>query len=80
MVARLAAGVIRGGTILLAGHRPVDPATGAPTPAAGQSQVSVDTAVNALNPRDWRIEVAEERPRSVAGTGVDAVIRAVSIA
>ncbi len=78
MVARLAAGVSRGGTLLLVGHRPVDPATGAPTPAAGQVQVSIDAAVNALNPRYWRIEVAEERPRAIAGTGVDAVIRAVS--
>jgi SAM-dependent methyltransferase len=78
MVARLAAGVSRGGTLLLVGHRPVDPATGAPTPAAGQAQVSIDAAVNALNPRYWRIEVAEERPRAIAGTGVDAVIRAVS--
>ena len=47
-------------------------------PAAGQVQVSVDSAVDALDPRDWRIEVAEERPRTAAGTGVDAVVRAVS--
>jgi SAM-dependent methyltransferase len=80
MVRRLAAGVNRGGTLLLVGHRPVDPATSAPTPAAGQLQVSVDAALDALNPGDWRIDVAEERPRAVAGTGVDAVIRAVSIA
>ena len=78
MVTRLAASVSRGGTLLLVGHRPIDPATGAATPAAGQVQVSVDAAVNALNPRYWRIEVAEERPRAIAGTGVDAVIRAVS--
>ncbi|HUY59473.1 MAG TPA: methyltransferase domain-containing protein [Solirubrobacteraceae bacterium] len=80
MLSRLAAGVTHGGTLLLVGHRPVDPTTGAPTPAAGQSQPSIDAAINALNPRDWRIEVAEERPRAAAGTGVDAVIRAVSIA
>ena len=77
MVRRLGAGVASGGTLLLVGHRPVDPSTGAPTPAAGQVQVSVDAAVNALDPRDWRIEVAEERPREAAGTGVDAVVRAV---
>jgi hypothetical protein len=41
-------------------------------------QVSVDAALEALNDRDWRIEVAEERPRAAAGSGVDAVIRAVS--
>lgn len=78
MIRRLGAGVAPGGTLLLVGHRPVDPATGARTPAAGQVQVSVDAAVNALDPRDWRIEFAEERPRAAAGTGVDAVVRAVS--
>ena len=77
MVRRLGAGVAPGGTLLLVGHRPIDPATGAPTAAAGQVQVSVDDAVDALDPRDWRIEVAEERPRAEAGAGVDAVVRAV---
>lgn len=32
MVARLASGVASGGTLLMVGHRPVDPATGASTP------------------------------------------------
>jgi len=77
MVRRLGAGVAPGGTLLLVGHRPIDPMTGAPTRAAGQVQVSVDAAVDALDPRDWRIEVAEERPRAGAGAGVDAVVRAV---
>jgi SAM-dependent methyltransferase len=75
MVRRLAAGVAIGGTMLLVGHRPVDPATGAPTPAAGQVQVSVDTALAALDPRRWEIIVAEDRPREATGTGVDAVVR-----
>jgi SAM-dependent methyltransferase len=78
MVRRLGAAVAPGGTLLMVGHRPVDPVSGAATPAAGQVQVSVDAALEALNDRDWRIEVAEERPRAAAGTGVDAVIRAVS--
>lgn len=76
-VARLATGVAPGGTLLLVGHRPVDPESGRPTPAAGQVQVSVAEAVEVLDPREWRVEVAEERPRAVAGTGVDAVVRAV---
>ena len=80
MVRRLGAGVAPGGTLLLVGHRPIDPATGAPTRAAGQVQVSVDAAVDALDPRDWRIAVAEERSRAEAGAGVDAVVRAVSAA
>lgn len=74
MVQRLAAGVAPGGTLLLVGHRPVDPATGAETASAGQVQVSVDAALAALDPARWRFIVAEDRPRAVAGTGVDAVI------
>jgi hypothetical protein len=38
MVRRLGAGVAPGGTLFLVGHRPVDPATGAATAAAGQVQ------------------------------------------
>jgi SAM-dependent methyltransferase len=74
LVRRMAAGVARGGTVLLVGHRPIDPATGAPTPAAGQVQVSVDEAVVALDPDCWEFVVAEDRPRAAVGTGVDAVI------
>lgn len=77
MVTRLGTGVAPGGTLFLVGHLPVDPATGEPTPAAGQVQVSVDDVVEALASREWRIVVAEERPRTPAGTGVDAVVRAV---
>jgi SAM-dependent methyltransferase len=77
MVRRLGAGVALGGTLLLVGHRPTDPSTGAPTPAAGQVQVSVDEAVQALEPQDWQVVVAEERPRAAVGSGVDAVVRAV---
>ncbi len=77
MVTRLGAGVAPGGTLLLVGHRPVDPATGEPTPAAGQVQVSLEDAAEALQPHEWEIIVKEERPRAAAGTGVDAVVRAV---
>jgi SAM-dependent methyltransferase len=76
MVQRLATGLAAGGTLFLVGHRPVDPATGAPTAAAGQVQVSVEDALAALDRERWEIVVAEERPRTVAATGVDAVIRA----
>jgi SAM-dependent methyltransferase len=74
MLERMAGGVAPGGTLLMVGHRPVDPATGAPTPAAGQNQISVEAARAALH--GWEVLVAEERPRAQAGTGVDAVIRA----
>lgn len=75
-VRRLADAVAVGGTLFLVGHRPLDPETGAPTAAAGQVQVSVESAVAALEPQRWQWLVAEERPRSIAGTGVDAVLRA----
>ncbi len=76
MVQRLAAGVATGGTIFLVGHRPIDPDTGAETPAAGQRQVSVDAATAALDPAHWTFVIAEERRRPQVGTGVDAVILA----
>jgi 2-polyprenyl-3-methyl-5-hydroxy-6-metoxy-1,4-benzoquinol methylase len=76
MVQRMATGVARGGTLFLVGHRPIDPATGAATAAAGQVQVSVEAALAALDPGRWQPIVADERPRPMAGTGVDAVIRA----
>jgi hypothetical protein len=69
-----------GGTLLMIGHRPIDPATGARTPAAGQVQVSVDDAIAVLDREHWEVLVAEERPRAVAGSGVDAVIRARRLA
>ncbi len=80
MVRRLASGVAPGGTLFMVGHRPIDPATGKPTAAASQVQVSVEGAVAALDPSVWELVMAEERPRAVAGTGVDAVIRARRLA
>jgi 2-polyprenyl-3-methyl-5-hydroxy-6-metoxy-1,4-benzoquinol methylase len=76
MVRRMANAVAPGGTLFLVGHRPIDPGTGAATAAANQVQVSVEGAVAALESNVWELVVAEERPRAVAGTGVDAVIRA----
>ncbi|MBX3217408.1 MAG: methyltransferase domain-containing protein [Labilithrix sp.] len=74
MVQRLASGVAPGGTLLMVGHRPLDPATGKATAAASQVQVSVESATAALDASAWDLGVAEERPRAIAGTGVDAVI------
>lgn len=75
-IQRMANGVAPGGTLLLVGHRPIDPSTGAATAAAAQVQVSVEGALAALDSEVWEIVIAEERPRAIAGTGVDAVIRA----
>jgi len=74
MVSRLATGVAPGGTLLLVGHLPIDPMTGAETPAAGQVHVTVEAAVAVLDPQHWELRIAENRPRAAAGTGFDAVI------
>ena len=66
MVRRMAAGVAPGGTLLLVGHHP----------AGNQVQVSVEDALAALDPARWEIVVAEDRPRGVTSSGIDAVIRA----
>jgi 2-polyprenyl-3-methyl-5-hydroxy-6-metoxy-1,4-benzoquinol methylase len=76
MVGRMAAGVAPGGSLLMVGHRPIDPATGQATAAASQVQVSVEDAIAALDRDRWQFTIAEERPRPAAGTGVDAVILA----
>jgi SAM-dependent methyltransferase len=76
MVTRLATGVAPGGTLFLVGHLPEDPATGEPSPAAGQVQVTVEDAVEGLDSREWKIVLADERTRA-GGTGGDAVVRAV---
>ena len=73
MVGRLARAVAPGGTLFLVGHLPVDPATGEPSPAAGQVQVTEAEAVGALDARDWDIVIAEERMRA-KGDGVDVVV------
>jgi len=75
-IQKLADAVAVGGMLLMIGHRPIDPATGAPTGAAGQVQVSVQEALTVLGGERWELLIAEERPRAVAGSGVDAVIHA----
>lgn len=74
MVKRMAGGVAPGGTLLLVGHRPINPMTGGATAAAGQVQVSVGDVVGALDSNAWWFVVAEERSRTVPGSGVDAVV------
>ena len=74
MVTRLAAGVAVGGMLLLVGHLPIDPVTGAATPAADQVQVTVQAAVAVLDVPQWELLIAENRARAVAGSGDDAVM------
>jgi 2-polyprenyl-3-methyl-5-hydroxy-6-metoxy-1,4-benzoquinol methylase len=73
-VTRLATGVAPGGTLLLVGHLPIDPATGSETPAADQQQVTVAAARAVLDAPAWELAIAEERPRAAVGSGADAVV------
>lgn len=77
MITRLAGGVAPGGTLFMVGHQSVDPATGKPTRAAGQHQVSIDEAGAALRVGEWEIVTLENRRRDDRMGGVDAVVRAV---
>ena len=72
MVRRMASGVAPGGTLFMLGHRALDPATDKPS----QVQVSVESAIAALDSGSWQLALAEERPRAVTGPGVDSVILA----
>ncbi len=76
LIRRLARHVAPGGTLFLVGHRPLDPVTGTPTIAAGQTQLSLEDAREALADSEFILELLEERPRGSVGSGVDAVLRA----
>jgi hypothetical protein len=76
LASRMATGVAKGGTLFLIGYSPLDPSTGPFIAAANQVQVSVESALAVLDSTIWELAIAEDRPRAVAGTGVDAVIRA----
>lgn len=65
LVHRLAAGVVRGGTLLVVGHDPADEhsaAHGGPDVA-----LAADVAAGLLDPTQWDVEVAESRERSGPG-------------
>jgi len=72
-VRRMAEAVAPNGTLLLVGYRPNDNApTGSPVPS--QTQVSLEEARSALEPKSWQIVMSEERPRTHGPAGVDAII------
>lgn len=79
-IRKLAHAVTVGGSLLMIGHRPIDPATGTRTQASGQVQISVEEALAVLDPARWEIRIAEERPRELHGSGVDAIIHAQRLA
>src|ERR671925_1813183 len=62
MVQWMAKAVAPGGTLFMIGHRPIDPATGAATPAAGQGHMSVGAAGAPPDSPRWEVLVAADRP------------------
>lgn len=84
--ARLAASVAPGGTLLIVGHSPSDALAGARRPdVPALFFTAVDVAAS-LDPGNWRVEVAQARPRNATGnegkaiTVHDEVMRAVRLA
>jgi hypothetical protein len=56
-----------GGTLVMAGHRPIDPATRAATTASNQVQVSVEAALATLGSGEWEIAIAEDGHAALPG-------------
>ena len=81
LVARLAAAVAPGGTLLVVGHQHSEhPATDPHAPIA-ESHVAVDDLAAVLDPAQWEVVVAEARHRTTVHDGhpvelADAVLRA----
>ncbi|MFC0033451.1 class I SAM-dependent methyltransferase [Micromonospora chaiyaphumensis] len=81
LVARLAAAVAPGGTLLVVGHDPTDPHTAA-AGAPATAHVTAEGMAAGLDPARWEAVVAETRSRSVTApdgrrsTLHDAVLRA----
>jgi len=84
---RLAAAVAPGGTLLVVGHAPADLTTGLRSAEHAELLFGPAEVVAALDPDDWVVEVASERPRperrhersgttGAHGTAHDTVVRA----
>jgi SAM-dependent methyltransferase len=82
MVARLAASVAGGGTLLMVGHHPFDLQTTVPRPPRPELFFTAAQIADALNPKQWDILVSDARPRTATDpdgrpvTIHDAVLRA----
>ncbi|ALE06587.1 methyltransferase type 12 [Arthrobacter sp. ERGS1:01] len=64
---RLADAVAPGGTLLIVGHAHSDVHSGAHRPDVPDLFFTADDVAASLDPAAWRILVAEDRPRNVAG-------------
>jgi thioredoxin reductase/SAM-dependent methyltransferase len=64
VVARMAAAVAPGGTLLLVEHHISDLAAGANRPQTPDRYVTAEEAAGSLDPSEWDVAVAEARPRA----------------
>lgn len=67
LVARLAAAVAPGGTLLIVGHHPSDPRPGVSDAAVRDVHFTADDVAAELDPDRWEIVVAESRHRPITG-------------
>ncbi|MEH1014794.1 bifunctional NAD(P)/FAD-dependent oxidoreductase/class I SAM-dependent methyltransferase [Micromonospora sp. CPCC 206060] len=65
LFARLAAAVAAGGTLLIVGHHPADLRTSAHRMHFPDMMFTAEEVAASLDPTDWRVVVAETRPRAV---------------
>ncbi|HZB21332.1 MAG TPA: bifunctional NAD(P)/FAD-dependent oxidoreductase/class I SAM-dependent methyltransferase [Blastococcus sp.] len=63
VLARLAAAVAPGGTLLLVGHDVSDLEVGARRPHSADQYFAADAVAASLDPAEWQVDVAEARPR-----------------
>lgn len=68
LVARLAAAVAPGGTLLIVGHHPAAPRPGVSAAAAHDVHFTADDVAAVLDPDQWEIVVAESRHRRLPRT------------
>ncbi|MBX6766446.1 MAG: class I SAM-dependent methyltransferase, partial [Actinomadura rubrobrunea] len=68
LFARLAAAVAPGGTLLIVGHR-ADGRTGCGPLGFPDMMYGAGEVASALDPGDWEVVVAEDRPRDVEHDG-----------
>ena len=81
LVARLAAAVAPGGTLLVVGHQHSEHPASDPHAPIAESHVAVDDLAAVLDPAQWEVVVAEVRHRATVHDGhpvelADAVLRA----
>ena len=85
VVDRMATALHSGGTLVIGNHDPLDLANGVPRPNLPDLFLAAEEIVALLDPRVWRVDVAEAMPRQWQHDGSeytihDTVVRATRLA